>query len=506
MRILVVLFLCLPTMVPAQGLKNDTSEPYPYQNPVIRHMYTADAAPHVMPDGRVWMVISVDSMNGGGYSTMHSYHLFSSADMKDWHDHGQVLHVDQIVPQDNDPEEQKWAVWAPDMVYRNGKYYLYIPVRILFPKKQRPNGGRFVETYLAVAECDTLGDRFEIVNPKIEGTKGIDPSVFIDDDGTPYLYWGSHMAAKLEPSMTELASEPKRLDVGTNKFMEAIWMHKRGGEYQVSYHTKYNWQKGLDLQSLDDAERKKSELAYSVGASPMGPFSYVGTLNFEPGVNVKNGPRHPEGDFVPWRLTLSNHGGILEYHGKEYLFYHTSALSSWFQHRFKDKGTWTQRSVCIDALNYDKDGKIIPVQQTLESVSAVTIDQPYEIKLQLNQVADKQGLTLKRGKVTRNASEAWLQFRDIDLGTGYYFFEAKAIKLTAALKIEIRADQSDGPLLGTAQLQHPADPQKGGVMDAHLREAKGKRDIYLVLKSETEKNSFTLKDIRFFAGSPRELD
>jgi len=59
--------------------KNSNTAPYPYGNPVIKHMYTADASPHVMPDGKVWMVTSVDSENGGGYSTMHNYHTFSSA-------------------------------------------------------------------------------------------------------------------------------------------------------------------------------------------------------------------------------------------------------------------------------------------------------------------------------------------------------------------------------------------------------------------------------------------
>lgn len=70
-------------------------------------------------------------------------------------------------------------------------------------------------------------------------------------------------------------------------------------------------------------------------------------MNYELGVGVKNGPNLPGYDYVPWRLTQSNHGGIVEYHGQEYLFYHTSALSSWRQDRFQGPGTWTQRSVCI---------------------------------------------------------------------------------------------------------------------------------------------------------------
>ena len=103
-------------------LKTNVNEtPYPYNNPVITHMYTADAAPHVMPDGRVWMVTSVDLMEGGGYSTMHSYHTFSSADMVNWTDHGEVLHINDLIGGE-EPESEDWALWAPDMIYRYGKY------------------------------------------------------------------------------------------------------------------------------------------------------------------------------------------------------------------------------------------------------------------------------------------------------------------------------------------------------------------------------------------------
>jgi hypothetical protein len=53
------------------------------------------------------------------------------------------------------------------------------------------------------------------------------------------------------------------------------------------------------------------------------------------GVNVNEGPKYKDKNYVPWRLYQSNHGGIVEYHGQEYLFYHTSALSSWRQDEFK---------------------------------------------------------------------------------------------------------------------------------------------------------------------------
>jgi hypothetical protein len=69
---------------------------YPYKNPVVTTDYTADAAPKVMPDGKVWMVTSIDHPNGGGYKTMHSYRAYSSEDMVNWTDHGEILHINDL--------------------------------------------------------------------------------------------------------------------------------------------------------------------------------------------------------------------------------------------------------------------------------------------------------------------------------------------------------------------------------------------------------------------------
>ncbi len=354
---------------------NSNTKPYPYNNPVVTHMYTADAAPHVMPDGRVWMVTSVDHEDGGNYATMHKYHTFSSADMVNWTDHGEVLNVWDVIGADQEPEGEDWALWAPDMVYRNGQYYLYFPVRIVHTEHGYEPGKRKVTSYTAVAVADSPDQGFKVLNPRIEGTRGIDPAVFIDDDDQPYLYYGNHYGVKLKENMYELDGKPVHMKVDDKHFMEAIWMHKRNGKYYVSYHAHYG--KPINPENPDDPKRLKSLLNYGVSDSPLGPFKHGGTLNCELGVNVNEGPKLPGYDYVPWRLFQSNHGGIVEFHGTEYLFYHTSALSSWRQDEFKGPGTWTQRSVCIDEIKYRADGSILPVQQTLGSVDKVSIDQPF---------------------------------------------------------------------------------------------------------------------------------
>lgn len=456
--------------------KNSNTKSYPYGNPVIKHMYTADASPHVMPDGRMWMVTSVDSEDGGGYPTMHKYHTFSSADMVTWKDHGEVFNIDDVMPKD--VVKQAWALWAPDMIYRNEKYYLYYPIWIHHTDSVRPNGkeGRVVTSYIGVAVSDAPDKHFSVLKPKIEGTSGIDPAVFADDDGSVYLLWGHKKMAKLKDNMMELETKPVELNLGTERFMEAIWMHKRNGKYYISYHTKYG--NKIDKENPDDPSREKSEIAYSFADNINGPYKYGGIVNYELGVSVNNGPKLPGKNYVPWRLTQSNHVGIAEFHGQDYLFYHTSALSSWRQDEFKNMGTWTQRSVCVDKLNYISDGSIIPVQQTMEGVEKVTIKQPYEIELLKNPVA----LTVNKA----------LNFSNIQLGTGYYYFSVEVKNVTTAFVLQVKT--KEGILLATVPVKH------NGIMEVGLNYAKGVHDI--VISPVENTGTATITKARFFAGAP----
>jgi arabinoxylan arabinofuranohydrolase len=480
---LLILILFVVSSIQAQK-KNMNTKPYPYGNPVIKHIYTADAAPHVMPDGRVWMVTSVDSDQGGGYSTMHCYHTFSSADMVNWTDHGEILNIWDVIGSDKEPAGEDWALWAPDMVYYEGKYYLYFPIRILYTEHGYAEGTRKTNAYTAVAVSDAPDKKFKVINPRIEGTKGIDPAVFIDDDGQKYLYYGNHFGAKLKDNMTELDGEPVHMEVDDKNFMEAIWMNKRDGKYYVSYHAHYR--KPVDPENPDDPNRLKSLLNYGMSDNPLGPFKHMGTMNYELGVNVNEGPKYPGKNYVPWRLTQSNHGGIVEYHGKEYLFYHTSALSSWRQDEFKAEGTWTQRSVCIDELKYNPDGTIIPVQQTIKGVDKVIIDQPFEIMLSKKQIR-------------LNDKSQVISFQNIDLGTGYYYFGLEAQKVKQPFKVEIRLDKPDGLLIGTAIVK------QNGIAETLLRNAKDKRDVYLKIISDSELTGSAIQQLRFFAGSPKPV-
>ena len=89
------------------------------QNPFITHMYTADPSAHVWDDGRLYVYASHDIDPPRGCDLMDRYHVFSTDDMVNWTDHGEILNSSQV----------EWGrpeggfMWAPDCAYKNGKYY-----------------------------------------------------------------------------------------------------------------------------------------------------------------------------------------------------------------------------------------------------------------------------------------------------------------------------------------------------------------------------------------------
>ena len=92
-------------------------------NPFITHMYTADPSAHVWADGRLYVYASHDIDPPRGCDLMDRYHVFSTDDMVNWTDHGEILNSSQV------PWGRKEGgfMWAPDCAYKDGTYYFYFP-------------------------------------------------------------------------------------------------------------------------------------------------------------------------------------------------------------------------------------------------------------------------------------------------------------------------------------------------------------------------------------------
>lgn len=303
--------------------------------------YMADPAVHVF-NGKLFIYPSHDWESGipendnGDHFNMKDYHVFSMDEIDgEVTDHGVILEVKDI----------PWAgrqLWDCDVACKNGKYYLY------FPLKDKTDIFR-----IGVAIGDRPEGPFIPLPDPIRGSYSIDPAI-LEEKGNYYMYfgglWGGQLqryrnnkalecailpqgeepalcgkVVKLSDNMLEFAEEPrdvvildengKPLTAGDNKrrFFEASWVHKYKGKYYYSYST-------------GDTHL----LCYAIGDNPYGPFTYQGVI-LTP--------------VVGW----TTHHAIVEFKGKWYLFHHDCVPS---------KGKTWLRSLKVVELEYLPDGSI----------------------------------------------------------------------------------------------------------------------------------------------------
>jgi arabinoxylan arabinofuranohydrolase len=261
--------------------------------------FQADPSARVF-HGRLYVYPSHD-LAGSKDWDMRDWHVFSTDDMVQWKDHGEIFSLKDI----------SWAdkhAWAPDCIERNGKYYFYFLAddQIGVAVSNSPTG----------PFKDALGK--PLIGRMEAGIRSIDPNIFIDDDGQAYLYFGnSHdkvAVVKLKQDMITRDDPIQVLEL--KNYHEGIWVHKRKGLYYFSYPS-YRGDLTANL------------LEYSVAKSPTGPFEYKGVILDNRSRNV--------------------HGSITEYKGKWWLFYHVAGPSAY------------ERRVCVAPLHYRKDGSIEPI-------------------------------------------------------------------------------------------------------------------------------------------------
>jgi hypothetical protein len=291
-------------------------------------LHTADGS------ARVWNIngtetlflyASHDMLEAAGCDRMDRYHVFSTTDMKNWTDYGEIFNADDVPWHNGDFTGGSKFMWAPDCVYKNGVYYYYFP----HPTK---NSGGGADSWgsnwqIGVAVSNHPASNFMVLPTWLEGLNNgaqnqIDPHVFIDDDGTAYFYnggGGSCYGGKLKDNMLEIDGDMRQME-GLDNFHEATWVHKRGGKYYLSYS-----------DNGGGGQRNGDQLKYATSNNPLGPWEYQGVYVYATG----NG---------------TIHGSIVEFKNKWYAFYHSDYVS----YVGNDQG----RSVHVDELFYDGDGAI----------------------------------------------------------------------------------------------------------------------------------------------------
>lgn len=300
-------------------------------NPLSRLHGAADPSVHVW-DGVVWVFTSQDrnmdsTKHRHHYAAMDGYHAFSSADMINWTNHGEVFHSSMLNQSRWGPTPENY-MWAPSAARNKDKngvwtYYLY------YPHNSKFGGERWVT---GVATAPTPIGPYTDQGPLKGDTMRMDPMVFIDDDGEAYVYSNSMIVAKLKSDMISLAETPRKIEYAPDsilrnpllRFCEGLYMHKKDGIYYLSYSNFKN----NEYQSF-----------YAMGKNPYGPFEWKGAM-------------------APAPQGAQDHHSIIEFKGQWYYFYHI-AIDEFPKYK-ESQG----RIVCFEKLFYNPDGTIQMIKHT----------------------------------------------------------------------------------------------------------------------------------------------
>lgn len=352
-------------------------------NPLLpRKYFTPDVEARVMPDGKLYLYGSQDISGNPDYCSK-KYHVFVTDDpkMEQWTDCG--ISFSNYAENPGIPWSPDTVLYAPDAIYKDGKYYLYICGE---------------NNFEGVAEADNPAGPFG--NAKvIEGADGksIDPSIFVDEDGQAYYFWGQFrlMGAKMNPDMASLDLNTLNTSLLTEMehgFHEGASIRKRNGKYYMVY--------------TDIARGKATCMSYAVADAPLGPYKKGGVI-------VDNIYCDPQ--------SWNDHGSIEEYNGQWYVFYHRSSQNS-----------VTSRRVCVEPIFFDENGFIQEVEMTSQGASGpingfCSIDASIACRMKGNvYIAPQAGCDRFADDVNEvltnagggNWIENWAEYKYIDLGDG----------------------------------------------------------------------------------------
>jgi GH43 family beta-xylosidase len=388
------------------------------QNPIIRNQFSADPTARVFGD-RVYIfpshdILATPAKGRIDWFNMEDYHVFSSSNLSDWADHGMIVHQDKVpwVKPDS------YSMWAPDCIFRNGKYYFYFPT-----------SARDTITYgrgftIGVAVADKPEGPYTPEQTPIKGIRGIDPNVFIDKDGQAYIYYsqGNIYGAKLKENMLELASEPVILqDLPTKGLKEGPYVFERNGIYYLTF---------------PHVENKIERLEYAIGDNPLGPFKMTGVIMDE----------SPTGCWT-------NHHSLTQFQNQWYLFYHDRDYSPKF-----DKA----RSVRADSLFFNADGtikKVIPTFRGVGVTNATTQIQMDRFSAKSDDVAIDfldTANTFKGWKTVFKSSNGWIRYNSVEFGKKAVQSVGVRASSASGATLLIRTKDASGPVI--AQVTIP----KGG--------------------------------------------
>ncbi len=256
---------------------------------------------------------------------------FSSDDLTHWKRHSHVLDISNV----------NWAaysVWAPSIIKKENKYYLFFGANDIQNDNQLGGIGVAVANTPEGPFIDYLGK--PLIDKFYNGAQPIDQFVFKDNDGQYYLLYGGWRHCNIGKLNNDFTGFKKFEDgsifksITPDKYVEGVFMIVRNKKYYLMW-SEGNWT-GPDYS-----------VAYAISNSPLGPFKRIGKI-LQQDSTVATG---------------AGHHSVINIPGTDdwYIVYHRRPLNTTNGHH---------REVCIDRMYFDKNGLILPVKITKTGVPA----------------------------------------------------------------------------------------------------------------------------------------
>ena len=453
--------------------------------PLFQTKYTADPSPMVVGD-TLFLYTSHDASpedipdpnekSSAGFF-MYDWLLWSTTDMVNWTEHGACASLKEF-----SWRSRENGAWAIQTVERNGKYYLYAPLH-----------GHGIGVLVADSPYGPFKD--PLGQPLVwqkEHWDDIDPSVFIDDDGQAWMFWGNPQTycVKLNDDMIStkgdiyvlnpkdglmrpVKEEGAKINLrvpGREKatwaiqhYQEGPWFYKRNGHYYM----------GFASTCCPEG------LGYAMSNSPLGPWKEQNYL------------------MAPTQRDRGNHPGIADFKGHSYLFgqdYDLMHLET-FQHH-------ERRSVNGTEITYNADGTIqtspywldlAPMKQLhwlnpYKRVEAETMAWGFGLKSakmgieNTGVVKDMPESTGKKNMYIFDINDdEYIRLRGVDFGSkgAKQFAIVAAAAAQAGCTITLRLDSKTGDAIGSVDVKSTGSVDKYRSFSAKVKGATGVHDLYL---------------------------
>lgn len=297
-------------------------------NPIFEGWYADPEA--VVFGHRCWVFPTFSAE----YENQLHFDAFSSKDLVKWKKHPNVLTSENV-------SWARMAMWAPAVVEKDGKYYLFFSANDVH---QGEVGG------IGVAVSKKPGGPYKdalghpLIQDIVNGAQPIDQFVFCDN-GHYYMYYGGWRhcnVVRLADDLLSIVPFPDGTlykEITPENYVEGPFMLKRNGKYY------FMWSEG-GWGGPDYC------VSYAISDSPFGPFHRIGKILQQD----------------PQVATSAGHHSVVRGAGPDeyYIVYHR---------RPKGETARDFRVTCIDRLEFDSEGMIRPVKMTFEGVKATQVKQ-----------------------------------------------------------------------------------------------------------------------------------